>query len=135
TTGYLHENTNQLSDSLANQAIYDGVKAFYKSPVDYKTFTDKYKLSSSIIGPTISNDITTHSFYAIILSLIAIFIYILVRFRSWRYSVGVIVSLIHDTIIVMGAFSILAGFLPFSLEVDEQFVAAILTVIGYSVND
>jgi SecD/SecF fusion protein len=135
TTGYLIENVDPASTAQADQKVYEGLVKYLPAGTDFNTYNTANKMSSSIIGPTISDDITTNSFYAVILSLIGIGIYILVRFRSWRYSVGAVVSLLHDVIIVMGVFSLLAGFLPFALEVDEQFIAAALTVMGYSVND
>lgn len=95
----------------------------------------KYVQSSSIIGATISDDIKNSSYKAVFLALIAIGLYILVRFRKWQYSLGVIVALAHDVLMVMGIFSLFKGIMPFSLEIDETFIAAALTVIGYSVND
>ncbi|TKS55876.1 protein translocase subunit SecDF [Mesohalobacter halotolerans] len=92
-------------------------------------------MSSMKVGPTIADDIKEASFYAIIGSLIVVFLYILIRFRRWQFSVGAVVAVIHDTLIVLGIFSALYGFMPFSLEIDQAFIAAILTVIGYSLND
>ncbi len=92
-------------------------------------------MSSMKVGPTIADDIKEASFYAIIGSLIVVFLYILLRFRRWQFSVGAVVAVIHDTLIVLGLFSLLHGLMPFSLEIDQAFIAAILTVIGYSLND
>lgn len=92
-------------------------------------------MSSMKVGPTIADDIKEASFYAIIGSLIVVFLYILLRFRRWQFSVGAVIAVIHDTLVVLGLFSLLHGLMPFSLEIDQAFIAAILTVIGYSLND
>lgn len=134
-TSFTDENHATVSDSAAQHHIYDALKSYLGEHVSYSQFTADYLRSTSVIGPTISDDIKTNSLYAVLLSIVGIGAYILVRFRNWRYSVGAIFSLVHDTIIVMGVFSLFSGILPFTLEVDEQFIAAILTVLGYSVND
>jgi SecD/SecF fusion protein len=87
------------------------------------------------VGPTISDDIRKDSAIAIGFSLIIIFLYILVRFRNWQYGLGAVAALAHDSLIVLGIFSLFYGVLPFSLEIDQAFIAAILTVLGYSIND
>ena len=92
-------------------------------------------MSSQKVGPTISHDIKKDAIIAIIFSLIIIFLYILVRFSNWQYGLGAVAALTHDSIIVLGIFSMLYSVLPFSLEIDQAFIAAILTVLGYSIND
>ena len=92
-------------------------------------------ISSQKVGPSIAEDITWGAVYSVLLAILAIFIYILVRFRNVAYSVGSIAALVVDTTLVIGAFSALYGILPFSLEIDQTFIGAILTVIGYSIND
>lgn len=92
-------------------------------------------LESRKVDPTISDDIRIHAWWAVGLSLAFIFIYILLRFRTWRFGLGAVISLAHDALIIMGLYSLLYSVMPFSLEVDEHFIAAILTVIGYSIND
>ena len=82
-----------------------------------------------------ADDIQKTAIWAVLFSLLGIFIYLLVRFNKWQYSMGAVVAVMHDAIVVMGVFSVFNGILPFSLEVDQAFVAAILTVIGYSLND
>jgi SecD/SecF fusion protein len=94
-----------------------------------------YLLASSKVGPTIADDIRQSAFLSSALALAFIFFYILVRFRKWQFSLGAIIALLHDVLIVAGLFSLLRGFTSFSLEVDQHFVAAILTIIGYSIND
>jgi SecD/SecF fusion protein len=87
------------------------------------------------VGPTIAGDIKRAAVVVIFASLLVIFLYILARFRNWQFGLGALVALIHDVLIVIGLFSLLRGFVPFSLELDQSFIAAILTVVGYSIND
>ncbi|MBK9591965.1 MAG: protein translocase subunit SecF [Crocinitomicaceae bacterium] len=88
-----------------------------------------------MIAPTISKDLKKNSIYAVVISIVVIFLYILVRFRKWQYGLGATISLAHDVQIVLSLFSLFWGVLPFSLEIDQAFIAAILTVVGYSIND
>ncbi len=92
-------------------------------------------LSSAKVGPTVANDIKTGSFWAVIISLVGIGLYILVRFRKWQYTLGAIVALTHDVLMMMSFYSIFDGILPFAMEVDQAFIAAVLTIIGFSIND
>ena len=92
-------------------------------------------MSSQKVGPTISDDIRKDALISIFLALVIIFLYILIRFRQWQYSLGAVAALAHDTFIVVGMFALFDGIFPFSLEVDQAFIAAILTVLGYSIND
>ncbi len=92
-------------------------------------------LSSQKVGPTIADDIRNRSVLAIFFALIVIFIYIAIRFRKWQFGLGGVLALFHDTIITIGIFSMFYNILPFSLEIDQAFIAAILTIIGYSIND
>ncbi len=135
TTGYLVDNSSELADSTVNYKLYNGLKKYLASDVSFKTFQQVNQLSSQVVGPSISADILDHAYKAIIFSLIGIFLYILFRFRKWQFALGAIIALAHDVLMVMGAYSLLSGVLPFALEVDETFVAACLTVMGYSVAD
>jgi SecD/SecF fusion protein len=136
TTKYKIDELSESVDNEVEQALYDGlVKGGFLNNVDYKNFTDNYRTSSQKVGPTISDDIKKDALIAITIALLAIFLYIMVRFNDWRYGVGGVLSLAHDTIITLGVFSLFHGILPFSLEIDQAFIAAILTVIGYSIND
>ncbi len=135
TTGYLVNETSSKVDSLVDVKLYAGLQKFLPANVDYPTFIRKYQLSSQVVGPSISADILNSAYKAIIFSLIGIFLYILLRFRRWQFALGAIISLSHDVLMVMGAYSLLHGIVPFTLEVDETFVAAALTVMGYSVAD
>jgi SecD/SecF fusion protein len=92
-------------------------------------------MSSQKVGPTIADDIKTSAGFAVLFSLIVVFLYILMRFRRWTFGLGAIVALAHDALMILSAFSLFYGILPFSLEIDQAFIAAILTVMGYSVND
>lgn len=92
-------------------------------------------LSSAKVGPTIANDIKVASFWATLIALLGIGLYILIRFRKWQYALGAIVALTHDVLMMMGFYSIFDGILPFPMEVDQNFIAAILTIIGFSIND
>src|SRR5690606_20595752 len=87
------------------------------------------------VGPTIANDIKISAIYSSIFAIIGIGLYILIRFRKWKYSLASAVSILHDAILLLGIFSIFDGLLPFSLDMDQHFIAALLTVIGYSIND
>ena len=92
-------------------------------------------ISSDKVGPSVAHDITVNSFIAVLFSLIAIGLYIIVRFKRWQWGVGSVISLAHDALIPIGIFSLLYGILPFTMDVDQSFIAAILTIIGYSIND
>ena len=98
-------------------------------------FLSDYKVSSETVGPTIASDMKNKAVYAVGVALIIMFLYIFMRFRRWQYGLGAIVSLAHDTLIVISIYSIGYGYLPFSMDIDQSFIAAILTVIGYSIND
>ena len=136
TTKYKIDEISESVDNEVEKALYDGlVKGGFLNNVDYKNFTNNYRTSSQKVGPTISDDIKKDAVIAITIALLAIFLYIMVRFSDWRYGLGGVLSLAHDTIITLGVFSLFHGWLPFSLEIDQAFIAAILTVIGYSIND
>ncbi len=115
--------------------LYQGLQPLLPEEVDQDTFLEDYRQSSQTVGPTIAFDIMIQAIYAIGFSLLIIFLYILLRFRNWRFGLGALAALVHDVLIVLGIFSIFYGILPFSLEIDQAFIAAILTVVGYSIND
>jgi SecD/SecF fusion protein len=127
------ENVDNEVEALLMKGLQDG--GFLDKNVSLEQFTDDYQLSSQKVGPTISDDIRKDAAIAIAFSLVIIFLYILVRFHDWQYGLGAVVALAHDSLIVLGIFSLLYGVLPFSLEIDQAFIAAILTVVGYSIND
>jgi len=137
TTDYKIDDTSETIDNEVEEMLMKGLQAanFIDDSVTLEQFTEDYQLESQKVGPTISDDIKKSSAIAIGFSLVIIFLYILVRFRNWQYGLGAVAALAHDSLIVLGIFSLLYGFLPFSLEIDQAFIAAILTVLGYSIND
>ncbi|MBL7971827.1 MAG: protein translocase subunit SecF, partial [Prolixibacteraceae bacterium] len=136
TTTYNIADLSENADNEVEELMYKGLKsAGFIGDVSLDTFTKNYRMSSQKVGPTISDDIKKDAAISIFFALVIIFLYILIRFRNWQYGLGGVISLAHDTIITLGVFSLLYGILPFSLEIDQAFIAAILTVIGYSIND
>jgi len=137
TTEYKIDDTSENVDNETEALLMKGLQdaGFVKEGITLQQFTNTYLQSSQKVGPTISDDIRKDAAIAIIFSLIIIFLYILIRFRNWQYGLGAVAALTHDSLIVLGIFSMLYGFLPFSLEIDQAFIAAILTVVGYSIND
>jgi SecD/SecF fusion protein len=122
-------------DDEVETALYDGLKGMIGNNVTKEVFLSKYRVSSETVGPTIAADIKSRAIWAVGISLIIMFIYIFLRFKNWQYGFGALVALAHDTMIVIGIYSLFWGILPFSMEIDQSFIAAILTIIGYSVND
>lgn len=117
-----------------NGLLYTGLKELIPG-VDQQTFINDYIVSSEAVGPTIAKDQSAKAVWAILLALVGMFLYIFIRFRKWQYGLGSVVALAHDVIIVLGLYSILQGIMPFSMDIDQSFIAAILTVVGYSLND
>ena len=117
-----------------NGLMYAGLKELIPG-VNQDTFINEYIVSSETVGPTIAKDQASKAIWAIGLALLGMFVYIFARFRKWQYGVGSVVALAHDVIIVLGLYSILQGVMPFSMDIDQAFIAAILTVVGYSLND
>lgn len=134
STSYLIDKSGESIDSTVERTLYNGLKQFVDGKT-FESFKSKHVLSSSKVSPTISTDIKRSSIIAALLALVAMFLYIFIRFRRWQYSMGAIAATAHDTLFVLAIFSIFSNILPFSLEIDQAFIAAILTVIGYSIND
>ena len=132
TTSYLigHEN----ADDSVQMKLYEGLKKVLPN-ITYEDFSKNHIQGSQTIQPTISADLKAGAIKAIIFGLLAIFIYIFIRFRDWRYSFGTIVALLHDVLVMLAVFSFFKNLVPFPLEIDQHFIAAILTVIGFSMND
>ncbi|MBN2521348.1 MAG: protein translocase subunit SecDF [Bacteroidales bacterium] len=122
-------------DNEIEAKIYNALKPLLGENVTLEEFLENNRESSQKVGPTIADDIKKQAVLAIIFALFIIFIYIILRFRNWQYGFGAVVALIHDSLIVLGVFSLFYGKMPFSLEIDQAFIAAILTVVGYSIND
>ena len=127
TTDFLINDNAENADARVDQALVDGLKGI-------GTF-DQDNVESKKVDPTISDDFKTSSYEAILMALLVIFLYIAFRFKRWQFGAGALIAMAHDVLVVLGLFSILKGLLPFSLEVDQAFIAAILTVVGYSIND
>lgn len=140
TTSYLIDDTSEDAPERVRAKLFEGINQVMGGGLVYEDFvstesTGTHILSSSQVGPTMAEDILNSSWKAALIALFAIFLYILVRFSRWQFSLAAIIGLVHDTLIILGIFSIFRGLLPFSMEIDQAFVAAILTVIGYSIND
>ena len=140
TTQYLVENESTEADAEVESKLYNSLKGFFADDLSFEEFTSTLDnpngiISSDKVGPTIANDITRDAFIAVILALLVIFGYIAVRFRGWTWGLGGVTGLAHTALIVIGFFSLFSGILPFSLDIDQTFIAAILTIIGYAIND
>ena len=141
STNYRIEDPGNDVDSQIEAYLYETLKPVLTQNITLETFIDRDNhaggsiVSSQKVGPSIADDIKRGAIYSVILALIAIGLYILLRFRNIAYSVGSIAALTSDTIMIIGAYSLLWGIVPFSLEIDQTFIGAILTAIGYSIND
>lgn len=140
TTSYKVEQESTEVDAEVEQKLFDAVKGFYSEDMTLDGFKSTLEnpngiISSDKVGPTIANDMKRDALIAVLLSLLVIFAYIAFRFNGWTWGLGGVVSLAHTAIIVIGFFSFFSGILPFNLDVDQTFIAAILTIIGYAIND
>ncbi len=142
TTSHMIDSVDETADRQVVETLYNGIKSLIPSVSNVDELLDSdsgdartHITSSAKVGPTIADDIKKSSYYAGAFALLLIFIYILLRFNKWQFSLGAVTALFHDSIIVLGIFSIFKGILPWSLEIDQAIIAALLTVIGYSIND
>ncbi len=144
TTKYLIDNEAREVDSIIQRKLFNGLKSFYADKnIVYKDFVSDSDeenklvgiLSSQKVGPTIADDIRNNAIMAITFALIVIFAYIAMRFKRWQFGLAGVVALFHDSLITIGLFSLFYNILPFNMEIDQAFIAAILTIIGYSIND
>jgi SecD/SecF fusion protein len=141
STKYLVDLNTAEADERVQSELFQTLKPYLPKEITYEDFKvgsgDKKigKMFSSKVSPTIADDIKKESFWAVIGSLVVVFLYILLRFKRWQFSLGAVAAVFHDVIIVLGIFSFSYSFMPFSMEIDQAFIAAILTVIGYSLND
>ncbi|MBS1603358.1 MAG: protein translocase subunit SecD, partial [Bacteroidetes bacterium] len=136
TTDYLIKSNGNNVDSSVLASTYNGVKAYLPEGVTYNEFvTTRYLGQTKKVEPTISDDLKAGAVKATAFAIIIIFIYIFIRFRDWRYSLGTIIALLHDVFVTLAVFSFLRDLVPFTLEIDQHFIAAVLTVIGFSMND
>lgn len=137
-TKYRYNDVGEDVEKEIENEMYEALSPFFAEKISLDEFTDKEGtgISESYkVGPTIARDVKIKSIWAVVLSLIMMFTYILFRFKGWQYGLGAVIALAHDVIIVLALFSIFDGILPFNLEIDQAIIAAILTVIGYSIND
>jgi SecD/SecF fusion protein len=141
TTSFMIDDSSPKVDSIVETKLYAGLIPLYKNKISEAEFLANSskkafgKMSSQKVQPTIAYSLLVKAYYAVFFTLLIVFIYILIRFRKWQWGLGAVVSLFHDTFIVIAVFSLLHGVLPFSLDIDQHFIAAILTIIGYSIMD
>ena len=135
TTAYEIQKTDKNTDSLVERAMYTGLQKYLPAGTSFEKFEIVNKVGSQTVLPTISAELKNGATLATIFSIIIICLYIFIRFRDWRYSLGTIVSLLHDVLVTLAVFSFARKIVPFPLEIDQHFIAAILTVIGFSMND
>ncbi len=133
TTAYLKGQEN--ADSAVQYRLYEGLKSSLPALISYDEFVKNNIQSSTTVQPSISDDLKRGAFKATIFAMLMIFLYIFMRFRDWRYSAGTILTLLHDVLVTLAVFSFFKDIVPFPLEIDQHFIAAILTVIGFSMND
>ena len=140
TTQYKNNEESTAVDAEIEGLLFNALKGFYTENITLANFTSTLEnpngiISSDKVGASIANDIKRNAIISIILALIVIFAYIAMRFKGWNWGLGGVVSLAHTAIIIIGFFSLFSGILPFNLDVDQTFIAAILTIIGYAIND
>ena len=140
TTSYKYQDEAATVDNEIEGMLYESLKDFYDEGLTFDEFVSTLDnpngiISSDKVGASIANDIKRNAVISIILALIVIFAYIAFRFKGWTWGLGGVVSLAHTSIIIIGFFSLFSGILPFNLDVDQTFIAAILTIIGYAIND
>lgn len=140
TTSYKYQDEAATVDNEIEGMLYESLKDFYADGLTFDEFVSTLDnpngiISSDKVGASIANDIKRNAVISIILALMVIFAYIAFRFKGWTWGLGGVVSLAHTSIIIIGFFSLFSGILPFNLDVDQTFIAAILTIIGYAIND
>jgi SecD/SecF fusion protein len=141
TTKYKVDEHGTEADAAVNQVLYETLKKHYGPGMTYKNFVNIYDgkkfgiMQASKVSAAVSADIQTNSYYAVLGAMLIVCLYLMVSFRKWQYSLGAIAAIAHDVIFVLGAYSLLWKYMPFGMEIDQHFIAAILTVIGYSMND
>ena len=141
TTKYKIKEESAEVDREVNQKLYNGLKKHYSNTITYEKFINSYDgkqvgvLQASKVGAAISEDIKTNSYWAVLGAMLIVGLYLVVSFRKWQYSLGAIAAVFHDVIFVLGVYSFGYKYMPFHMEMDQHFIAAILTVIGYSMND
>ena len=141
TTKFEINEEGEQADNDVQHRLFEGLKSFFPDGYTYEQFISSEdnkqigRMQSIKVGPTIADDIKSGAIYAVLGSLFVVFMYILFRFKKWQFSAGAVIAVFHDVLVVLGVFSIFWRFAPFNMEIDQSFIAAILTVIGYSLND
>jgi SecD/SecF fusion protein len=140
TTKYRVEEEGIKVDQEVNQVLYNNLKPYFKTPLTYEEFVTPGKggfgiVQASKVGPTVAKDVKTDAYWAVGGALLIVFVYLAISFRRWQYSLGAVAAVAHDALFVLGVYSFFYKFAPFNMEVDQSLVAALLTVIGYSLND
>lgn len=141
TTKYKVEEHGSQADEEVNKLLYENLKQHYAAGMTYDRFVNAYDgkklgiLQASKVGPTVAEDIKTNAYWAVLGAMLIVGLYLVISFRKWQYSLGAIAAVVHDVIFVLGIYSLCYKFMPFGMEIDQHFIAAILTVIGYSMND
>jgi len=141
TTKYKVEEHGSEADEEVNKMLFESLKQHFSADITYDKFVNAYDgkkvgiLQASKVGPTVAEDIKTNAYWAVLGAMALVFLYLMVSFRKWQYSLGAIAAVAHDVIFVLGIYSLCYKFMPFGMEIDQHFIAAILTVIGYSMND
>ncbi|WP_297985189.1 protein translocase subunit SecD [uncultured Chryseobacterium sp.] len=140
STDYLIDDESLAADQTVERKLFEGMKSDLPANITLEQFKSSDNahagiVSSTKVGPSVADDIKTGGTFAVIAALAGIFLYILLRFRKWQFSLGAVLALFHDAIIILGAYSFLHKYMPFNMEINQDFIAAILTVLGYSIND
>ncbi|PKH66102.1 protein translocase subunit SecDF [Flavobacterium sp. ALD4] len=141
TTKYKVEEHGIEADQEVNKLLFQSLKSHFAADLTYDKFINAYPgkvfgvVQASKVGPTVAEDIKTNAYWAVLGALLIVFLYLLISFRKWQYGLGAIAAVAHDVIFVLGIYSLFYKIMPFGMEIDQHFIAAILTVIGYSMND
>jgi len=141
TTKYKVEEPGIKADEEVNKLLFGALKQHFSADMTYDKFVNSYDgkkigvLQASKVGPTVAEDIKTNAYWAVLGAMAIVFLYLMISYRKWQYSLGAIAAIAHDVIFVLGIYSLCYKFMPFGMEIDQHFIAAILTVIGYSMND
>ena len=141
TTKYKVQESGSKADEEVNKLLFTTLKKHFSADMTYEKFVNAYDgknlgiLQASKVGPTVAEDIKTNAYWAVIGAMALVFLYLMISYRKWQYSLGAIAAVAHDVIFVLGIYSLCYKFMPFGMEIDQHFIAAILTVIGYSMND
>ncbi len=135
STNFRIDEVDPEVDQEIEELLYQGLSPYLGEDVTFAQFMSDYRQRSEKVGPSIAQDIKVQAVYAIFFALLIMFLYMFIRFKNWQFGLGAVSAVGHDVLIVLGIFSIAHGILPFSLEIDQAFIAAILTVVGYSIND